>query len=114
MSAKIAGGCPMGCGPTLFLANSGNVMCSRLECPRPTAVSEILDDRETEHLVTFDLSGFVVKHPLRERLDDALMACQLHDFIAGLDGQPIEPGLYRAVEDGDSWVWSPVATGGAQ
>jgi hypothetical protein len=97
----------MGCGETLSVMGGGHVTCRKLECPRPDAVSEILADRETEHLVTFSPTAFTVRHPLRERLDDALMDCELHEFIAALDGPPVLPGLYRALESEDDggWVW---------
>lgn len=92
---EIDGYCPMGCGQTLFVA-SGHIHCSLVDCPQPTAVAEILNDRETEHLVTFSETAFTVRHPLRERLDDALMECELHEHIASLSGPPVAPGLYRA------------------
>lgn len=107
--ADVAGYCPMGCGETLTVMGGGHVTCRKLECPRPDAVSEILADRETEHLVTFSPTAFTVRHPLRERLDDALMDCQLHEFIAGLPGPPVREGLYRARSVGDCWTWEPAS-----
>lgn len=105
---EIDGYCPMGCGQTLFVA-SGHIHCSLSNCPRPAAVAEILDDREVEHLVTFSDTAFTVRHPLRERLDDALMQCQLHEHIAGLSGPPVQSGRYRALAEGpDEWSWWPV------
>jgi hypothetical protein len=95
----------MGCGSTLFLADGNFVTCSRLGCPRPDAVSDLLDDRETEHIVQLGPGTFTVRHPLRERLDDALMECQLHNHIHGLDGPPVTPGRYRARRHGESWSW---------
>lgn len=103
--ADVAGYCPMGCGETLSVMGGGHVTCRRLECPRPDAVSVILADRETEHLVTFSPTAFTVRHPLRERLDDALMDCKLHEFIAALPGPPVSSGLYRARSVGDCWTW---------
>jgi hypothetical protein len=73
----------MGCGQTLFAASGGYVTCSLLGCPNPTAVSDILEDRETEHLVTIDAGSFTVRHPLRERLDDNILTCSLGEFVAG-------------------------------
>lgn len=92
----VAGYCPMGCGQTLFLGAGGHVTCSLIGCPRPTAVDELLHDQEIEHLVKFGEDTFTVRHPLHERLDDALMTCSLHTYIAGLDGLPMRPGRYRA------------------
>lgn len=101
----IVGYCPMGCGQTLFPAEGGHITCRRLDCPRPTAVDDLLEDRETEHIVQFDVGAFTVRHPLRERLDDALLACELHEHIAGLAGPPVQPGRYRAREVGGQWTW---------
>ncbi|RBQ21565.1 (2Fe-2S)-binding protein [Spongiactinospora rosea] len=95
----------MGCGRTLFLAEGGHVTCSSLRCPRPTVVDELLDDRESEHLVLFDAAGFTIRHPLHERLGDALMICPLHSDIQGSSGPPVAPGRYRAVRVADGWVW---------
>lgn len=107
----VRGRCPMGCGETLFIGEGGWITCSFISCPRPAAVADLLDDRETEHLVTFSDDGFTVKHPLRERLDDALLACELHLYIAGLGGPPVVPGRYRAMPRGDHWLWARVHDG---
>jgi hypothetical protein len=103
----LKGYCPMGCGETLFVAAGGYIICSRIACPAPTAASEILHDAETEHTVLFGEGTFIVRHPLRERMDDALMRCHLHEHIAGLSGPPMAPGWYRAVPLGGSarWIW---------
>lgn len=56
----------------------------------------ILADEETEHVVIFRAEDFTVRHPLRERLDDALMQCRIHAAIAELDGPPDDVlGRYR-------------------
>jgi len=108
----VQGFCPMGCGQTLSAMDGGHITCRHIDCPHPTAVDEILADRETEHLVVFSESAFTVRHPLRERLDDALMECQLHEHIAGLSGPPTAPGRYRALAEGpDEWSWWPVKRG---
>lgn len=92
---SVPGYCPMGCGQTLFRASGGYITCRYLKCPRPDAVSTILEDRETEHLVTFAETAFTVRHPLRERLDEALMDCDLHKLCANLPGPPAQLGTYR-------------------
>ncbi len=47
-----------------------------------------------------------VRHPLRERLDDALMACKLHEHIASLAGPPVRPGRYRSRKTAaGGWGW---------
>ena len=93
---RVQGCCPMGCGETLVLAAEGYVTCTRLRCPRPDAATDILADQESEHIVVFGETEFTVRHPLRERLDDALMDCELHKDIAAMAGPPVRPGTYRA------------------
>lgn len=95
----VQGYCPLGCGQTLFVGDGGYVTCSYSECPRPDAASDILLDPETEHVVTLASEGFTVKHPLRERLDDALLDCMLHETIQH-GGPPAAPGIYRVTHVG--------------
>jgi hypothetical protein len=101
----VDGYCPMGCGRTLFLADGGYVTCSYVHCPRRDAVADILADKEAEHIVDFDDRGFTIRHPLRERLDDALMTCVLNEYCKALDGPPVTPGRYRATGSGEQWKW---------
>lgn len=108
MSTKVSGYCPMGCGETLFVGSGGYVTCSYIPCPRPDAVATLLADAETEHIVELRKREFTVKHPMRERLDDALMDCQLHAeiaAIAAMSGPPAKPGRYRVTNapEGRSW-----------
>lgn len=98
MSTSIAGYCPMGCGKTLFFAEGGHVTCSYVTCPNPGGVDELLHDRETEHIVNFTESGAAIRHPLRERLGDALLNCELHETLASYDGPPVKPGRYRVTQ----------------
>jgi hypothetical protein len=103
----VAGFCPV-CGrESLMLGAAGHVTCGHLECPRPDAASELLADRETEHIVVFDRTGYTIRHPLRERLDDALMACALHAYCL-LHRRP--DGRYRATQAGTArrWMWEPI------
>lgn len=96
---KVMGFCPMGCGATLFLGEGGHVTCSFVECPAPDAVDRLLADRDTEHIVRFDEQGFSMQHPLRERLDGALLDCTLHARLRAEPEMPVpEPGVYRVVE----------------
>jgi hypothetical protein len=108
---RIQGHCPA-CGKAaLFVGEGGYVTCSVLTCPEPDAVSTLLDDRETEHIVRLDADGWTVRHPLRERLGDALMACRIHDYLREID-QPEELGTFRArleTEDPDVWSWEKIA-----
>ena len=101
IGAKVQGYCPCGCGQTLFLAAEGYVTCAYLECPCPTAVSDILGERETEHIVVIARNGFSVLHPLRERVEGALFDCGLHAYCEAFGGPPRVPGRYRALERDD-------------
>lgn len=136
---KIDGYCPMGCGQTLFVSvvdvaavialgqfgreadidsrrtPPGVVTCSYVDCPRPTAVDELLSDTETEHVVVFTDHGFTVRHPLRERLDDRLLLCHLHAWIADAGHPPAKPGTYRVrsatlSESAGRWTFEEVGT----
>lgn len=93
---EVKGYCPMGCGDTLFLADGGYITCSWHQCPNPTAACDILEDREHEHVVRIDDNAFTVRHPLRERLNDEMLTCELHNWLASLPGPPMRPGRYRA------------------
>ncbi len=105
---NVVGYCPMGCGQTLMLGTGGHVTCGHLPCPDPCAVDSILTERETEHIVNFDRSGFTVWHPLRERVGAALLDCALHNDIASMAGPPVHPGKYRATRSGGRWTWTEV------
>lgn len=101
----IRGHCPA-CGwASLFVGEGGYLTCSRLECPQPDAAHRILADRETEHIVQFDDDGFTIRHPLRERLDDELMRCDLHQHCARLPGPPSVVGRYRAMKRDGEWLF---------
>lgn len=109
---RVAGYCPMGCGQSLVLVDGGHVVCSVAECPNRFAVDELLADTETEHVVLFGESGFTVRHPLAERLGDALLNCDLHLYIAGLDGPPVQLGRYRARRQAGRWAWEALSAAG--
>lgn len=107
-TTHVQGYCPMGCGGTLTLGAGGYITCGHLGCPRPDAVTTILAVRESEHVVDFGGTGFTILHPLRERLDDALLHCELHAYCQDLDGPPVKPGKYRATwsPSHSRWVWT--------
>lgn len=90
MSSKVQGYCPMGCGKTLFLGDGGYVTCSLLGCPNPSAVSDLLETRETEHVVRLWADDFTIQHPLRERVAGELFDCDVHRRIAELLKQRAE------------------------
>jgi hypothetical protein len=104
----VAGFCPMGCGQTLYLGEGGSVVCAS-NCPRPSAVSELLSDPETEHVVVVDSDGWSAKHPLRERIGDVLLTCGLSDAVLAWTAPG--PGRYRvhcSPGDPPMWVWVPL------
>jgi hypothetical protein len=100
----VQGCCPMGCGQTLVLGEGGLVTCCSLECPRPDAATAILSDAGPEHLVELREEDYTVRHPLAERLDDALLSCTLHEHLQHMP--PRKPGRYRVLADGESYVWA--------
>lgn len=105
-SVRVQGYCPMGCGQSLIVSEGGYIVCGHLECPDPEAVTNILADRETEHLVTFSEHDFTIWHPLRERIGAALLRCELHARLQEMGYPPVEPGTYRArqrPDGGYSW-----------
>lgn len=106
---KVEGYCVMGCGETLFLGDGNFITCSWINCPNPTAVSDILSDPETHHLVTFDEAGFTIKHPIRERLNDALLGCELRGTLENLSRPPVRPGVYRVVEADGAYGWETIS-----
>lgn len=95
------GYCPMGCGQTLWINDEDEVVCKHAQCENPDAVRDLLSDPETEHLLYVREEDFTLQHPLRERLDHALVDCQLHRRIREVEGPP-KPGLYRVTRDGMS------------
>lgn len=104
----VSGYCPMGCGQTLALSNEGFVVCVGADCPHATAPTVILSEAEPEHLVMFGRDSCTVRHPLRERIADQMMVCQLLTFC-GESGPPGPPGMYRATRAGDGWSFEAVS-----
>jgi Family of unknown function (DUF6085) len=103
---EIQGNCPMGCGEGLILGEGGVIWCGSLLCPRPGAAAEILADPEAAHIATLDENGYTIRHPLRERLDDALMRCSLHAYLADGGWNPEVPGRYRVTGEPPALNWT--------
>lgn len=90
----MAGYCPA-CGAwSLTRTDDGVLRCMVFECPDRDAAAKILSDPEVHHVVVFTKTGYTIRHPLRERIDDALLDCQLH-VACGQHGPPDGPGKYR-------------------
>lgn len=117
---EVKGHCPV-CGASELFLCHGKVVCANTSCSRPTAAHELLQDDETGHIMSVGPREFTLRHPIRERLDDALMNCQLHqhmtEFIVSyLDEGSMAAGqTYRVYGSGDgedfAWEWEPVTTG---
>lgn len=106
---KVQGCCPMGCGETLFLGFNGYVTCAALPCPRPDAVTVILEDRETAHLVRIRKGGWTVQHPLRERVDRSLLDCRFNPNDHRPHDVPSRGlSLWRVMEMDSGWLWEEV------
>ena len=108
MTGHVIGYCPMGCGYILEFG-AGRITCTLIGCPCPDAVSAILADRETDHVVELGETEWTIRHPLRERLDDQLITCDLHSQLVAAAGPPQRPGRYRvrALPD-NRWSWTPL------
>lgn len=95
MSEHVAGYCPMGCGQTL-LVDKSQIRCQGPKCKRPDAISVLISEPESEHVITFTEDNFTILHPLRERLERQLEDCPLHKHLRVQQGPPVRPGRYRA------------------
>lgn len=98
---RITGFCPA-CGSTALdtrVASHGatEIYCRRADCPDPGAASKILADPEIEHVIEFGITGFTVRHPLRERIADDLFNCEVHQDHSRMGYRPVATnGRYRA------------------
>lgn len=93
----IKGHCPA-CGHQLLRRNpvTGQVECTHSGCSDPDALHKILAEDEREHIAMFDDRGFMtLRHPLRERLGDALMQCDVHEHVTYRGASYLPPGRYR-------------------
>lgn len=98
MTTIVRGYCPMGCGESLVL-EAARIRCDDFACRNRDAVHEILSNSETEHIVVLAEDDFTIKHPLRERIEDELFECPVHQALHALNGPPEEPGTYRVYTD---------------
>jgi Family of unknown function (DUF6085) len=61
-----------------------------------------------DHMVQFSDKTFTIRHPLRERLDDQLLSCEISERFADLSGPPVQPGRYRVITHGEGdWRFTP-------
>jgi len=96
----------MGCGEGLILAEGGVIWCADLLCPRPSAAAEILADAGTGHLVVLGEDTLTIRHPLCERLDDALVTCLLHGYLADGGWRPEAAGRFHVTGEPPALTWT--------
>jgi len=109
---RVQGYCPMGCGKTLYLASQGVVECVKPDCLDPVAVTGLLWDSETEHLVHFEDDGWQAKHPMRERLGDKLLRCDIGEAVITMLKFPVKPAIYRvrrSAVHSNTWSWEAIS-----
>lgn len=107
----VQGYCPMGCGRSLRLSGGGEVICFGRDCPHPRAVTDLLADNETEHIVWMSADQWFVKHPLWERIAGRLESCTLSAELS-THHPPRQPGRWRAYKvAGDRWELRPLRGG---
>jgi Family of unknown function (DUF6085) len=97
--------CPMGCGETLHLMPSGLIHCLAPGCPRPDAAATILGDKETEHILRLEDNSWNAVHPLRERINGALLGCDIGEAAEWAHEEDMK-GLFRVTRQADGWYFS--------
>ena len=102
-SARVKGHCPA-CGQDGLMVVSGSLLCTAVGCPMPTAAARLLEDRETQHVVTVTEDGrWTIRHPLYERIGRLLTTCDLTAVLHA--STPLAPATYRAVPLPGGWMF---------
>ena len=96
----VVGYCPACGGSSLFLGDGGYDTCSRSDCPNPAAASDILDDRETQHIVGHSQALSDVESRVRREVAE-----EIAQAITDIDP--------RAVAHADGGWWQGFADGQA-
>lgn len=74
--------CPSCAHHSMIVNRDRHLECANVHCERPTAAQEVLSEPMTNrHVMVLNHDGPSVKHPIIERLDDALLHCPLADFL---------------------------------
>lgn len=91
--------CPS-CGHhSLTTDASQQLVCEHADCPRPSAAQELLSEpMSTRHVVVLTDVGCSVRHPLVERLDDALLDCWPGDHLIKYGSHYLANGRVKAGE----------------
>jgi hypothetical protein len=91
----VAGACPACGARALAVDQSGALTCLEQECPRPTALAELLElEQGPRHIVELDEDAHAVQHPMVERLDEGVFTCGLYQWLTLQPGSPKPPGRY--------------------
>lgn len=92
----VKGHCPA-CGRTSLVVGVENyLVCGHLECPDPEALNRLLDDGETDHVITIHRdSSFTLTHPLADRASGVLDWCPVHRSAMDHSSRFPAPGRYR-------------------
>lgn len=110
----LEGHCPTCGNQTLYAEEMrvvNRIICMGDDCPDPHSVHRILQDSQTDHIVHFSGAGFTIRHPLRERIDDALIDCELHLALMGFPGPPEgRSGRFRAFQKDGVWDMERLTT----
>lgn len=100
--------CPA-CGQrSLYRGFQGRITCATADCPDAGAVHNLLNDPNlTAHLVSVTVHGWTIRHPLVERVGDALFTCDLGTHLNGQReaNADLGPGVYRVDINPRGRVW---------
>jgi hypothetical protein len=111
-ATRIKGFCPA-CGQDeLYVSHLRcRLGCSNPVCPDPDAADKLLADNETHHIVRFDPNDevFDIKHPIRERIDDELFDCSIHQLVLDAEDYHDWEGTWRILEEADPPGWEKIA-----
>lgn len=110
----VKGICPA-CGREtlgVIITGGGSFMhCAGIDCPRPTALQEILTTcSQPEHVVDLRADGYSLQHPMIERLDGVLLdRCSLDAWLRDSDVPPEAVGRYVVSQPVVTDVWATAA-----
>lgn len=106
LDLPVEGRCPSCEKEELALSSSGEIYCVDKACARPKAVTEILKNASTKHIVKLTSYNFSVQHPLIERLEDGVFECELVKELTYSSNPPKPTGVYQVVRTSTGWDWS--------
>ncbi len=106
---SVAGVCPA-CGKRALCVDlDGALTCMFQDCPRPTALAELLElEQGPRHIVELDEVGHAVQHPMIERLDEGVFNCKLYIWLTLLTDAPKPPGRYLVTGRPHKYHWERI------